>query len=102
MKAILCNDCGAIMSRFSNECVGCSRTNLSFHSDRHSDEFKKRTASIRASNTDYSRHFIVSGLLLGFLIVMAFGYHSSPKHQLQAAHNGYKTASRVTPATMTH
>lgn len=102
MKAILCNDCGAIMSRFSNECSGCSRTNLSFHADRHSDEFKKRTASIRSSNTDYSRHFIVAGLLLGFLVVMASGYHSSPKDQLKAAHNGYQTASRVSASTVTH
>jgi hypothetical protein len=93
VKAILCNDCGAIMSRFSNECRGCSRTNLTFHADRHSEEFKQRTAAIRASNTDYSRHFIVAGLLLGFLVVLASGYHSSPPHQLKAAHNGYQQQS---------
>jgi len=100
VKAILCNDCGAVMSRFSNECKSCKRTNLSFHADRHSEEFRKRTAIIRAANSDYSRHVFVVALLLGFVVAIGLGHHSSPRPEKAQAHtHSTQTASVQTSVT---
>ncbi len=79
MKAILCNDCGAIMSRYNNVCKSCSRTNLSYFPDTKSPELHARLREIRAETTDNWRRLLGAGLIAGVFFVFAMGYVSGIK-----------------------
>lgn len=85
MKTILCNDCGATMSRFSNFCAKCSRTNLEFF-EHDSPILKERIKQLRGGVDLYTR-LACAALIAGlaFVIVHSYGNSLDAKRHAQAA-----------------
>jgi predicted ATP-dependent serine protease len=73
MNIILCSDCGKLMSRYTTQCVRCTRANLEFYNDPNSAELQKRIKQITGRKT-LSRPLLRALIMLIAAVVVTLGY----------------------------
>lgn len=76
VKAILCNDCGEVMTRFVNKCHACSRTNLTYYASPDSPELKAKVEALKGGVDGLTRVMYAS-LFIGIFAVVIYGYTQS-------------------------
>jgi hypothetical protein len=73
MNIILCSDCGKVMSRYTTQCVRCTRTNLETYNDPNSTELQKRISQLTGRKT-FSHPLLRGLMMLIAAAVVSLGY----------------------------
>jgi hypothetical protein len=73
MNIILCSDCGKLMSRYTTQCVRCTRANLETYSDPNSIELQKRIGQLTGRKT-FSNPLLRGLMILVGIAVVSLGY----------------------------